>query len=122
MHLHELTDDRFDEILRGGTPTDEEMGGLLKLAQLGRQVAMAPEAVILSQGTSGSQGRTLHTWTVDVGFDEDPKVAKLLGQRVVVVAVEQVLRGYKRGSGWPKEPGDMRLMPGVRPPRGWVTI
>ena len=45
--------------------------------------------------------------------------AQLLGKRVRVVPVEQVLRGYKKGEGWPKDPTTMGLMPGVRPPRNW---
>ena len=51
--------------------------------------------------------------------DAQAATAQLLGKRVRVVPVEQVLRGYKKGEGWPKDPTTMGLMPGVRPPRNW---
>jgi len=98
------------------------MVAVLKLAQIGRELVRAPEVVILAQDTSGRQGGTIHSWTVDTSLDEEPRVAELLGQRVVIVAVEQVLRGNKRGEWLPKGPGDFRLMSGVRPPRGWVSL
>ena len=114
-----LTDRRLTALGGGATPDQREVVELVRLARIGRETEKALEVVVLSQGMSGTPDGVSHTWHVDVGFDEDPAVAKLLGQRVRVMPVEQVLRGYKRGDGWPKDPSTMGLMPGVQPPRHW---
>lgn len=114
-----LTDRRIAAIAGGATPEEGEVLELARLAHIGRQAEEGIEVVVLSQGTSGWPAGVSHTWQVDVGFAEDPAVARLLGQRVRVMPVEQVLRGYKKGEGWPKDPTTMGLMPGVRPPRNW---
>lgn len=114
-----LTDRRLAAIGGGSQPAPEELAELARLAQIGRQTEKAVEVVVLSQGTTGTPDYVRHTWSVDVGFDEDPTVAKLLGMRVRVIPVEKVLRGYAKGEGWPKDPATMGLMPGVEPPRNW---
>jgi hypothetical protein len=120
MRKGRLTDRRLAAIERGSDPTPEELAALVELARMGRAIAAAPEVVLLSQGTGAVAGQAVrHTWTVDSGFDDDPAVAALVGHRVRVVSAERVLKGYARGAGWPKGPGDMRLVPGDRPPRNW---
>ena len=114
-----LTDRRIAAIAGGAAPDEAEVRELARLAQMGRKAEAGLEGVVLSQGISGGLAGVSHTWRVDVGFDEEPAAAQLLGKRVRVVPVEQVLRGYKKGEGWPKDPTTMGLMPGVRPPRNW---
>ena len=114
-----LTDRRLSALAGGTAPDHEEVLELVRLARIGRETEKALEVVVLGQGTGGTPEGVSHTWRVDVGFDEEPAIAKLLGQRVRVIPVEQVLRGYARGEGWPKDPSTMGLMPGVQPPRNW---
>ena len=104
-----LTDRRIAAIAGGAAPDEAEVRELARLAQMGRKAEAGLEVVVLSQGISGGLAGVSHTWRVDVGFDEEPAAAQLLGKRV----------RYKKGEGWPKDPTTMGLMPGVRPPRNW---
>lgn len=121
MPARKLTDRRLKALEAGSEPSPEELVLLVQLARIGRQLEDAPEVVVLSQGSGAIGDAPKHnTWTVDVGFDDDPQVAGLLGHRIKVIRGEQVIRTYKRGDGWPKDAGDPRLVPGARPPRNWV--